>query len=197
MASLIIIAFTYTYSLLSSVSEFYRHTAFFYVKRKAWFERIALAYHILDNCVLVLLLTVITARLLRTATDFMDIALDAVVLYFIADIDKMLISEFDQAHLKQCFGRNAVRILQESGRSRDHCFMASRVRACAAARQAKSGSSSGNGGGSAKAKDMEGLWAYGVPAEHFATYDTYAGVALVVTAQVALVFAIIEYWQLF
>jgi len=101
IVSVIILFFAFQYLTTISISEFYINTLSFMTDTKSWLQKGVMFQNIIINSLFTLSLIYSTAVILKSSGSFLDIILNSVAIFFVSELDDMMISDFDEDTLNE------------------------------------------------------------------------------------------------
>lgn len=117
--SAIIIFFAFQYLTTMSISEFYINTFSFIQDTKSSIQKGLMCLNIFVNSLFTLSMIYSTAVILRSSGSFLDLALNAVAIFFISDLDDMMISEIDEYALNARVVEALIGLMRDLSEKRD------------------------------------------------------------------------------
>jgi len=117
--SVVIIFFAFQYLVTISISEFYINTLSFIQETKDWLQKTLMCLNILINSLFTLSMIYSTAVILKSSESFMDLAMNSVAIFFISELDDMMISEIDEWSLNARAVQSLIFYMRDLSTKRD------------------------------------------------------------------------------
>mmetsp|Transcript_3368 Transcript_3368/g.4740 ORF Transcript_3368/g.4740 Transcript_3368/m.4740 type:complete len:602 (-) Transcript_3368:273-2078(-) len=106
------IIFAFQYLVGISITEFYINTMAMFKDGRS-LQRILIIFNVLVNSLCALTLIYSSALILKTSESFLDIVLNSVAVFFISELDDMMISDFDEETLNERTLQALVSLLRD------------------------------------------------------------------------------------